>query len=1477
MTYPLTSSRRRFVVGSLCSCLFVLSLVVVGSSLRQPGLWNPFEVANTCPPGYTQIDPVEYAKEFRPGISESEIAKVRKQFGERTCLLAKHPEPPAEMMRMNEELMQSWGVAPPGALRLAVMQKQAMQQQGLQAQVANADGNWEQFGRGSLITDDPRYGSVNGLGIGFNNGRVDSFDYDPVNQRLFASVGTGGVWMSTDLAGQWEQIGDKLPTLIIGSVAWTPASGGTLIAGSGEPLNGGFTFVGMGAFWTNDLGATWNQATGVPDGAMTYQVEVDPSRPEIVYAATSKGLYRSTDAGRSYVNVVLLTSCSDLNDKSCQLANFVTDVVVKEPGGISGKAVVCGVNGCPVLAAVGYRGGKRPYLDGKPHAPGNGLYRSDTGEPGSFAKLNVFGDGVSPIGFTIEDRVGRTELGNATGPQQDHNYVYAIVQDAVRLNGGVGAVDVPDEGIASPAANNTVFNGLYVSPDFGNTWIRMADETELANPSTGSSLTTVTAAASNFAPGIQAWYNMYIRIDPTRQGLNGVPTRLVFGLEEVWTNRAPNVPLDGVSQQGNEDFKVIGTYFSGTTCQFLGGVPVCPTTDPPTTATTTHPDQQDAIFIQDGQGGVDLFVGNDGGVYRQHAAAGVEFDNSKWGKGANEGFYTLLPYGIGVAKDCTVWFGLQDNGSGRIEPDTRKIFETFGGDGGITAVDPANSEIAYTETPGGVLRRTTDGGRSWTTIQPTQPTRELFINPYAMDPTDAKHLMTGGPQIVENLNAPAATTGNWVQVFNLGTAPAPSSAPRNMTAVDLQADAAYVGFCGLCNVFTTRANTSQTFQNGIATNVGGTLPPRKGSGDGWHFASARGLDNRFITAIEIDPGNAATVYVTLSGYSNAQWLPPGQYLDPNTNIGAGHVFKSVNGGEDFVDVSGNLPNIPVFWVTLRNDQLIVGTQIGAFISSDTDGSLWAPFGVGMPNVPTLQLTTFPGDLTQMYASTFGRGVWRYRFPGEREICPVPPPELRVVAPVQLAPTNVESPAADPACGTDTNGAYNINFSYAKPVNGTDPAGFRVEEATRIEQAYFDNADEMLTNGSNSKWQGTSGWRSQANPTTGSLSYYAPATMDQNDTLTMINPVTLISGGGLLRFDTTQSTEACCDFFSVEISADNGANFSTLASYSGDFIGSRQIDLTDFGGQAIKLRFRITADQLVPGPGAFVENIRIDTNDFQMLADTAANAISYSTTGRSNGTRHYRLRGLFAGPEGNIPGPYSNSKCVTVDIPNTPPVANAGADFAVNEGESALLSGALSSDADADPLTYDWTQTAGPTVTLSGADTATPSFTSPAIAADTPLTFRLTVADEPAGATASDTITVTVRNVNLPPVANAGADFTVDERQSVMLSGANSSEPDGELLSYAWTQISGPPVVLSNANTATPSFTAPEVAADTALVFRLTVTDPNNAPSTDDIAVNVRNTDVTGSTSILGGGLPFLSLLVLGLPAVLRRRRRFMHR
>ncbi|MCW2783275.1 MAG: hypothetical protein JWR35_3724, partial [Marmoricola sp.] len=445
----------------------------------------------------------------------------------------------------------------------------------------------------------------------------------------------------------------------------------------------------------------------------------------------------------------------------CYLANMVTDVVVQAPGGTANA------KGGAVVAAVGWRAGNKQNIGGYVESPNNGIYTSATGAPGSFAKVDpttsLFASGP-PNGGTFQDTIGRVELGAATGAKQDHGYLYAIVQDATAFKSGeVSGIDVPEQGPATPS--NTYLRGVYVSRDFGQTWVLMTNATGLQDPTTGSALTG-TACATLYCPGVQAWYNAWIQPDPTQQDASGAPTRLTFGLEEIWQN--DEVGGQRAPATGPTKFKVIGRYFGGTTCAFLTNpLPTCPTNRGDANSTTTHPDQHDGLYVPRDAGGVTLFAGNDGGAYQQTLKAGQEFQNTAWGRGANQGFHTLLPYDAQVANDGTIWAGLQDNGEMKIQPDGTQI-ATYGGDGFYTAVNPQDANIAYEEYAlASPLNVTTDGGKTWTDISPPADSYQ-FANPFVMDPGDPNHLLTGGNNVVETTAGPGTQAADWKQVFTLG-------------------------------------------------------------------------------------------------------------------------------------------------------------------------------------------------------------------------------------------------------------------------------------------------------------------------------------------------------------------------------------------------------------------------------------------------------------------------------------------------------------------------------------------------------------------------------------------------------------------------------------------------------------------------------------------------------------------------------------
>jgi hypothetical protein len=203
--------------------------------------------------------------------------------------------------------------------------------------------------------------------------------------------------------------------------------------------------------------------------------------------------------------------------------------------------------------------------------------------------------------------------------------------------------------------------------------------------------------------------------------------------------------------------------------------------------------------------------------------------------------------------------------------------------------------------------------------------------------------------------------------------------------------------------------------------------------------------------------------------------------------------------------------------------------------------------------------------------------------------------------------------------------------------------------------------------------------------------------------------------------------------------------------------------------------------------------------------------------------------------------------IVSDGPDLPPTANAGPDQQVFPGDLVTLNGTGSSDPEGEALTFNWTAPAG--ITLSDPSSPTPTFTAPDVGVPTNLVFQLEVCDEanPMSLCATDTVVVTVIFHDEPPVANAGPDLTVEEGSLVTLDGTGSSDPSGEALTYAWSQVSGPPVTLTGANTATASFTVPVLPVLPEWVFQLEVCDEANPAvlcDTDIVVVTVLPIDDT---------------------------------
>lgn len=217
------------------------------------------------------------------------------------------------------------------------------------------------------------------------------------------------------------------------------------------------------------------------------------------------------------------------------------------------------------------------------------------------------------------------------------------------------------------------------------------------------------------------------------------------------------------------------------------------------------------------------------------------------------------------------------------------------------------------------------------------------------------------------------------------------------------------------------------------------------------------------------------------------------------------------------------------------------------------------------------------------------------------------------------------------------------------------------------------------------------------------------------------------------------------------------------------------------------------------------------------------------------------------------GGLKDSDTVVVRVKNSivypDPVADAGNVQTVAEGTPVTLHGSITNDPadNVNVVSWLWKRTEGDYVVLNNATSQNATFTVADVAAEgESYTFQLTVTDDQ-GQQSTDTVIVNVTDAdagtpNQAPVAGAqvSAATVVEGTTNVILDGhTGSTDPELNIESYAWVQVSGPTVTLSaNTTTGEKKFTAPNVTKDETLVFRLTVTDVGGLRDVDEVSVLV---------------------------------------
>jgi hypothetical protein len=191
--------------------------------------------------------------------------------------------------------------------------------------------------------------------------------------------------------------------------------------------------------------------------------------------------------------------------------------------------------------------------------------------------------------------------------------------------------------------------------------------------------------------------------------------------------------------------------------------------------------------------------------------------------------------------------------------------------------------------------------------------------------------------------------------------------------------------------------------------------------------------------------------------------------------------------------------------------------------------------------------------------------------------------------------------------------------------------------------------------------------------------------------------------------------------------------------------------------------------------------------------------------------------------------------------NSAPIVDAGVDQTANENTIVnLLCTAV--DPDGDMVNIAWSASSTDVV-IANTNSLSTTVQLPPLVKDQTVTMTCSATD--GKLSSSDNMKINVVNtLNLPIVADAGPDQIVNENVKVLLDGSKSNDPEGQKLSYMWTQVSGEPVVLSSVSSVNPSFTSPTVANNEVkvLVFELKVFDDNGRDAVDTVSITVDPTN-----------------------------------
>ncbi len=845
---------------------------------------------------------------------------------------------------------------------------------------ANLSTPWQAVGPNQIAS--LAYGNV--------TGRITSLALDPsdsTGNTVYLGTTGGGVWKSTNAAGpassvQFLPLTDTLPvfspnagtvalpSLSIGALAVQSTGGrnAVILAGTGDPNDATDSYYGTGILRSVDGGSTWTLSQQSNDGVAGHHSFVglgtaafawSTATPTLVVAAMSQsaegtlvnavdatnsvlGLYYSTDAGATWQMSTLMDGAQVVQRPLPGGANN---------GGNAATAVVWNPLRQVFLAAVRF----------------HGVYQS--------------ADGITWSRLATQPGLNLTATACPTNPNTAGSSSCPLFRAALAVQ------PLSGDTYALAVDRNNLDQGLWQAPcspsGLGCAVSNVAFTTRLPS--------SILEQGSGSAAIPQGDYDLSLAASPPASG-DTANTILYAGTIDLYrcafANSNPSACL-----------------LRNTTNALNGCVApaqVAPAQHTLATLALTQPL---------------IYLGNDGGLWR--STDGVAQTGSACSP-TDEGHFQNLNAGLGSLVEAvslaahptdtnTLLLGTGANGTA-LTGSASSLSpwpQLAAGEGGVVAIDQVNPLNLFISTGPGVSIAVCAKGAACMaadftgqpTLGPTQVANDasLVDAPFLLDPALTSDVLIGTCRV---RRGPAGdglqwSSANAISVPFGGPANATCAASANPLVRSLAAAGPPSGASTAQNAGSTvlYAGLAGSLSGGL--NLGGHLfrtlaGATAGPSTAWTDTAGSNVANdaadagRFnpggfdLSSVTADPHDASgkTVYATVMGFAG-------------NGVNAPHIYRSLDAGVTWTNISSNLPNAPANSVAVDpNDAntLYVALDTGVYVTTQVatcaSANCWGVLGAGLPNAPVVQLIasagvpTGDGRVGELRAATYGRGVWQ---------------------------------------------------------------------------------------------------------------------------------------------------------------------------------------------------------------------------------------------------------------------------------------------------------------------------------------------------------------------------------------------------------------------------------------------------------------------------------------------------------------------